>query len=356
MIGTAPTNATRKFYRKDLAQWVEHVLHHHGVPASQSQIVADCLLAADARGVFSHGVARLPIYLRRFKHKLIDPNATPKTVTETPSALLLDACSGFGHPAALAGIQRGIAKANETGMCAVGISNSTHFGMAGYYADHAASKGCIAIVTSNSAARMAPWGAKDALMGTNPLAIGVPAAGEPIILDMSTSAAAFGKIVLAQTTGQPIPAGWALNSEGAPTTDPIAALAGTLMPLAGPKGSGLAFMLDILAGVLTRGKFGKGVNSIYNQFTQPEECGHFSILIDVASFLPLDAFRERVSSYVADFKRTRPIKEHAEVLLPGELETRRKQQAELSGIILDEGTVSQLHQLATETGIPLPVH
>jgi LDH2 family malate/lactate/ureidoglycolate dehydrogenase len=354
MSSELPANAVRRILRDDLARWIEAILHHHGVPEDHSRIVADCLSAADVKGVFSHGVSRLPIYLRRLKHKLIDPTATPLTVTETDSTLLLDARSGFGHPAACFGVKRGIAKAAKTGICAVGISNSTHFGMAGYYADIAGREGFIGLVTSNSAARMAPWGAKDALMGTNPLAIGIPADHEPIVLDMSTSAAAFGKIMLARETGQPIPPGWALDPAGTPTTNAVAALAGTLLPLAGPKGSGLAFMLDILAGVLTRAKFGRDVNSIYNQFERPEECGHFTVLIDVSAFIPLKEFKERVTAYVADFKKMRPIEEGTEVLLPGEIESRKKQQARSNGILFDEATLSQLHRLANEAGIVLP--
>lgn len=354
MSSALPATALRRIYRDDLARWIEAILDHHGVPADHSRIVADCLSAADMKGVFSHGVARLPIYLRRLRHKLIDPAVTPLTVTETESSLLLDARSGFGHPAARLGVQRGIAKAAKTGTCSVGVYNSTHFGMAGYYAEIAARKGNIALVTSNSASRMAPWGARDALMGTNPLAIGVPADNEPVVLDMSTSAAALGKIMLARETGQPIPTGWALDQTGAPTSNASAALAGTLLPMAGPKGSGLAFMLDVLAGVLTRAKFGRGVNSIYNQFERPEECGHFIMLVDVSAFMPLQAFKERVTAYVADFKKTRPIEEGAEVLLPGEIENRKKQQAGENGILFDEATLSHLHQLANETGIALP--
>ena len=337
-----------------LVEWAERVFVTAGVPVDVARVVADCLVRADLMGVSSHGVSRMAIYLKRLDLGLVSTAASPRVIRESPSTLLVDAGEGFGHPAAVWTAHRCVEKARPTGATVAGIVNSTHFGMAGYYAEIIAEAGMVGLATTNTSPRMAPWGAMDALMGTNPLAIAVPGdAGESIVLDMATSVAALGKITEAAAQLRTIPDGWALDAEGRPTTDPAAALKGTVLPIAGPKGSGLAFMLDILAGVLTGGCFGAQVGSLYRDFSTPERCGHFLAALDVEAFLPLDAFRDRIAYYADAFKACRPQPGVDEVFLPGEIERRRERAGRLNGVCLPAETHSSLLQIADERGIPL---
>lgn len=338
---------------KKLAGWIERLLMEAGVDIESAQIVADCLVQADMKGTTSHGVSRMPIYLKRLDAGLVSAGAIPKIEKETQSGLLINAGGGFGHPAAIWAAERCVAKARNTGVSVAGVLNSTHFGMASYYAEFIAKAGMIGLATTNSSARMAPWGAVDALFGTNPLAIAVPSDDGVVVLDIATSVAALGKITEAAARGDTIPADWALDVEGNPTTDPAAALRGTVLPFAGPKGSGLAFMLDVLAGVLTGGCFGPDVGSLYRDWDKPEQCGHFLIAIDIEGFLPLPEFRQRIANYVKVFKASAPRPGFKEVLLPGELERRRQRVSERHGIALEPHIYSSLIKIANDRDVPL---
>jgi len=336
-----------------LAAWTERVFVASGVPPVSSKVVADCLVTADLKGMPSHGVSRIPIYIQRIRLGLVCPNANPKILRESPSALQIDAANGLGHPTASWGMRLCVEKARRTGSAVAGIFNSTHFGMAGYYAEIGAREGVIGIATSNSSPRMAPWGSRDALLGTNPLAIAVPGPdGGPIVLDMATSVAALGKIMLAAADGTPIPDAWALDADGHPTTDAAAALKGTVLPVGGPKGSGLAFMLDVLSGVLTGGSFGSQVRSLYRDMSNPEQCAHFLFAIDVEAFQPISEFRARMERYAGEFKRCRPMPGVSEVYLPGELERRCERVGRAEGLRLPSKTYEDLIQVARDTGVP----
>ena len=337
-----------------LKDWVIRVFVANSVPYDQADIIADCLVRADMKGVASHGVSRIPIYLKRLGLGLVRADARPKIIRETDSTGVVDAGDGFGHPAAMFGLRFAIERARRTGAGVAGIINSTHFGMAAHYGEIASSEDCVALVSTNSSPRMAPWGARDALFGTNPLAISVPGPTGPLVLDMATSAAALGRIVMAAAAGQAIPPGWALDREGRPTTDAATALGGTVVPMAGPKGSGLAFMLDVLCGALTGGEFGLSVRSLYRDMDVPEQCAHFMIVINVAAFIPVEQFRAAMTRYVSDFKACRPAEGIETVYLPGEIEQMRLHRALAEGVPIELSTLQALQEIATATGIALP--
>jgi LDH2 family malate/lactate/ureidoglycolate dehydrogenase len=342
------------FAHTALLHWAESLLLKVGVPEQRARVIADSLVVAELKGIGSHGLSRLGIYVERLKCGLVDANAELTTIYETASTLVLDAQNGFGHPAASEAVEMAIAKARLSGACAAAIRNSTHFGRAGYFAEAAARQGFIAIVTTNSAARMAPWGGKEAAFGTNPLAVGVPGELEPIVLDMSTSAAALGKIVLAEKAGTSIPENWAQDREGRPTTDPKLALEGSLTPIAGPKGSGLALVLDILSGLLSGAKFGRDVGSLYRDFTQPEGCGHFLIVLDVRAFMPIDLFTQSITAYARQIKAITPVANERPVLLPGELEQQCEARSRKVGIRLQHAIYQELIELSEAHGIDFP--
>ncbi len=232
--------------------FARRLLVAHGVPDADAAIVAGCLVSADLRGVDTHGLTRLPGYLDRVRRGLIDPRPllAPKRVT--PVAAALDGQNGFGFVVGTRAMQEAIAIARELGIGVVSVRRSTHFGMAASYVLQALDAGLIALVFSNASPAMPPWGARSALLGTNPFAAGAPA-GEhpPFLLDMSPAVAARGKIRRAERRGETIPLGYALDAEGRPTTDPKAALGGVVLPIGGYKGSGLAMLMDILGGVIS---------------------------------------------------------------------------------------------------------
>lgn len=341
-----------------LAAWVRRLFVRRGVPDEAAGIVAECLVTADLRGVSSHGVSRVPIYVKRLAEGLVRADARPRIVREETGSVLIDAGDGFGHPAGVFAVRECLARARQTGVAVAGVFNSTHFGMAGYYAEIAARDGMIGVATTNSSPRMAPWGALDALLGTNPLAIAVPGAeaGAAVVLDMATSVVALGRVVEAAANKTTLPVGWALDSCGQPTTDPGKALDGTVLPMAGPKGSGLAFMLDVLSGLLTGGHFGREVRSLYRDFSAPERCGHFFITIDVRAFQPLSDFQRRMGDYVVAFRECRPRPGADGVFLPGELERCHETQARAEGVWLSPATHRQLCQLSEEGGVPVDSH
>lgn len=351
----ASVDSGRLIFTSDsLLVWAEDLLKTIGVPVSRARLVAESLVGAELCGLDSHGLSRLGIYVKRLKLGLINPSADLLTISETESTLVLDAQCGFGHPATAEAIDIATRKARVTGLCAVAIRNSTHFGRAAFFAERAAHNGCIAIVSTNSAARMAPWGGKEAVFGTNPLAVGVPCEPEPLILDMSTSVVALGKIIMAEKSGEPIPEGWALDRDGRPTTDAKLALEGTLLPMGGPKGSGLALMLDILSGVLSGARFGKSVGSLYRDFTKPEGCGHFAIVLDVAAFMPIEVFRRCVADYCAQIKSTDSVLAGRAVALPGEIERERRVRSLEDGIVLSQEVYRDLVKLSEAADVAFP--
>lgn len=330
-----------------LRDFCTRVLVAAGVPEAGARIAADCMVAADLRGVHSHGAMRLPVYYKRLRAKLVEPNPAARWVAEGPSAALYDAGGGLGHPAGVVAVEKAIEMARATGIGAAGVRNSSHFGMAGYYLLRPMEEGFLAVVTTNSAPRMAPWGGRRPVLGTNPLAIGVPSRLDfPLMLDMATSVVAIGKVALAAKEGRPVPEGWGLDAEGNPTTDPQAIMAGSIKPMAGPKGSGLSFMLDVLAGVLTGAAVGADLKSMFSD-SEKEQSGHFFLAIDISAFGEPEAFYDRLDRLVAMVRESGSPGER--VYLPGEIEGARQKEYAAKGIPFEPAVVDELYALAAET-------
>jgi len=308
------------------------VLEEAGVLRDHARIVAECLVFADLRGIDSHGVVRLPTLVRRVKEGSIRANAVPRVIADFPGGVLIDAGGGFGHVAALEATDVCIERARLVGICCAGVRNSSPFGVAGYYAIRAARRGMIGIAMSNAAPAMAPWGGAAPLLGTNPLAIAAPAGkDEPLVLDMATAVVARGKIRLAAEKGKKIPLGWALDRSGKPTDDPREALEGTLLPIGGPKGYGLALMIDVLAGLLTGSGFAGDVGALEDCHAE-SRAGHFFCVIDPERFLPSEEYRRRMLELVDRVKRV-PLAEGVDrVYLPGEIEAEVERERRSNGI------------------------
>ena len=228
-------------------------------------VTADALVAADVDGLASHGVSRLPFYADQAISGKVDGHAIPKVSSIARAAIRVDACDGFAYPAIKAGLAAALEIIDTTGIAGVAIANSHHFGAAGYHVESVAEKGCLALGFSNSPSAMAPWGGSRGSYGTNPIAFACARKdAAPLVIDLSLSQVARGKVMLAQKRGEAIPDDWALDAQGNPTTDPDAALAGTMLPLGGAKGAALALMVEILSAALTGSNLASEASSFFS--------------------------------------------------------------------------------------------
>lgn len=299
-----------------LERFAGEALRSQGVPPEDADLVVASIRFAHSHGKGTHGIGRLPIYVNRIRQGLMQA-VTPLTeLSAAPAMALLDAEDGFGQVAAIRGMDRAVAMARECGVGVVGIRHSHNFGTGAFIAARAAEQGMAGQVFSNAAPAIAPTGGSKAVFGTNPMAWAFPAAGDhpPIVLDMATSQAARGKIRLAATNGEEIPLGWALDAEGNPTSDPHAALAGSMLPVGGAKGYGLSLVVDIMAGLMTRSASGGTAKNLNNP-DGPSRCGHMLLAIDIARFVPPEDYAEHMEQLIATTKAAGP---QGSVFLPGE--------------------------------------
>ncbi len=332
--------------------FARRLLAAHGVPAADAAIVATCLVSADLRGVDTHGLARLPAYLDRVRRGLINarPALAPKRVT--PVAATLDGENGFGFVVGARAMQEAIAMARESGIGAVAARRSTHFGMAASYVRQALDAGLISLVFSNASPAMPPWGARGALLGTNPFAAGAPAGRHPpFLLDMSPAVAARGKIRRAERRGETIPLGYALDAAGRPTTDPKAALAGVVLPIGGYKGSGLSMLMDIFGGVISGAGYGGEVGDQYKVYDRPQDIGHFFLAMRPDLFVPESEYRRRMDTLIERVNAAPTAEGFDEVLVAGEPERREEAQRRRTGIPYSAGEVAALQDEAGKAGV-----
>jgi L-2-hydroxycarboxylate dehydrogenase (NAD+) len=323
------------------------ILTKLGVSEDDACIVADVTLDADLKGFTSHGIGRFPQYVRGLKVGTIDPNAEITVEEETVSTALLNGNHKFGHAVTYKGMQIAMEKAEQTGIGLVGIHDSNHFGVAGYYSDMAVMQDMIGLVVANTEPAVAPIGGKEPIIGTNPIAIGIPSNKNYVSVDMATSASARGKLLEALRKGQKIPENVALDNEGNPTIDPEAALKGSILPFGAHKGYALAFMIEIMAGPLVRAAFGKGVKGTAN----PDEMstkGDLLIAIDPSKFVDIDKFKEEVDEFVAEIKGS-----GENIFIPGDMEVNNIKRFMEEGFTVDDALFAQLRKISEELSIDI---
>ncbi|VVM67068.1 (2R)-3-sulfolactate dehydrogenase (NADP(+)) [Pseudomonas fluorescens] len=257
-----------------------------GMPEEAAQITARALVAAERDELSSHGLARLPFYLEQALSGKVNPKAQAQ-VSVRGAVVRVDAQHGLAFPAVSAGLEKAIPLARELGLVAVSIAHSHHFGVAGYHVEQVARQGLLALAFSNAPSAMAPWGGSTPLFGTNPIAFASPRQdAEPVVIDLSLSKVARGKIMLAKKAGTSIPEGWAIDSDGHPTTDPDAALAGSMVPAAEAKGAALALMVELLTAGLTGCHFGYQASSFFDAEGDAPNVAHLMLIIDPPFFGP----------------------------------------------------------------------
>jgi LDH2 family malate/lactate/ureidoglycolate dehydrogenase len=339
---------------EELERFVAELLAARGVASERAGAIAALMAKADRYGVATHGVARLGSYLARIDAGVMELDPAPRIVEERAATALLDAGNGWGQVAAGRAMRLAVEKATSAGIGAVSVANSNHFGVAGHYAEMATEAGCIGVAMTNASPAMAPFNAKVALLGTNPIAFGVPMAGDaPVILDMSSSLVARGKIRRAFKEGaERIPEGWAVDAEGRPTTDPAAALAGLLAPIGGAKGTGLALIIDILSGLLSgTGPTGEVAN--ITDASRPSRTGHLLIAIDPDAFIGRGVFEAAVAE-TGERIRAMEAADGGRVLLPGQLEHERAERIAADGVALPADVRAELDSLAERYGVAPP--
>jgi L-2-hydroxycarboxylate dehydrogenase (NAD+) len=349
----------RIFYRfDDLRDYIIRVFTKYGVPAEDAATCADVLLAADLRGVDSHGIIRLyTYYADRLQQGMIDPRTPISTVQETGTSLALDAGMGLGQVAGRFAMARCIEKALAAGMAIVTVRNSNHYGIAAYYAMMALPHDMIGVSLTNAHPLVAPTYGRSAMLGTNPIAVAIPAARErPFVLDMATSIVSIGRVAVYEKAGETIPVGWGIDVQGEPTNSPSAVLhGGALMPLGGPdifrgyKGYGLALLVDLLSGVLAGAAFGTDVGGPSE--TRPANVGHFFAAVRVDGFRPISEFKQDVDRIMAMMKNAPKASGQDRIYVHGEKEFERSECYLDTGIPLLEGVVQSLIQGGHESRV-----
>jgi LDH2 family malate/lactate/ureidoglycolate dehydrogenase len=322
-----------------------------GMPAADAHLVADTLVQADLWGHQSHGVLRLGWYLDRIRNGVMKPVTEPEFVVDAGTLAVIDGHDGVGHVLTVLAAREAIRRAKAHGIGAVGVRNSNHFGTCMYYTLMGAREGCVMLLTSNGGPAMAPWGGRRKIIGTNPWSVATPAGRHPpFAMDMANTGVARGKIYLARQKRQPIPPGWAIDSDGAPTTDPQAAIDGIILPMAEHKGYAIAMMVDVLSGVLTGSGFLSAVHSPYKT-AEKSNCGHLMVALDIKAFQPLAEFNSRMERYIEELKSVPLAQGFDEVFYPGEMEARNDARHRQEGLQLPQDTLTDLARIARETGL-----
>ena len=301
-----------------LKKEIVKIFQKYGLSKDHSLISADAIINAELVGAYGHGLSRLKMYCDRISKKVINPKAKIKIKKISQSISHVDGNNSIGFVAADTAIRMAISNAKKTGIGLVAVKNSGHYGLSGYYAEQAVKKGLMVMVFTNAPPAVAPHGALKSLFGTNPICFGTPTGSKvPFILDTSISMINRGKIRVAAREGTKIPEGVALDKFGKPTTDPKKALEGVQLPIAGFRGSGLAWMVDILSGVLTGGNHAGRVKDPFTDFSGSQNIGHLFFVMKPNLFVG-NSFNKRIKDNIKTIKKLPKIKGVKEILYPGQ--------------------------------------
>jgi len=322
---------------KELKKEIIKIFKKFGLSENHASISTDALINAELVGAYGHGLSRLKMYCDRIKKRLINPRPKIKIKRISQSISLVDANDSIGFVAADIAIKQAIKNAKKTGIGMVAVKNSGHYGLSGYYAEQAIKKNLITMIYTNAPPAVAPHGSLKSLFGTNPICFGTPTGSKvPFILDTSISMINRGKIRFADKNNQKIPVGVALDKFGKPTTNAKKALQGVQLPIANFKGSGLAWMVDILSGVLTGGNHAGRVKDPFDDFTGPQNIGHLFITFKTNLFV--NNYNKRIKDNINKIKRLPKIKGVKEIVYPGQNKYKRfimnsKKEIKISKII-----------------------
>jgi L-2-hydroxycarboxylate dehydrogenase (NAD+) len=325
-----------------------------GLPRADAAIVAGAMLDADLSGSDAHGIFRLPGYVRILQRGHINVRANIRVIERAAATALLDGDNGMGHLVMTQAAKLAVEIARESGLAWVGVRRSNHAGAASTYAAIPLAHGMIGIYSAVSGSNfMAPWGGAEPLLGTNPIAVAIPAGKEaPVVLDIATSVASNGAIRAYALEGRPLPEGWVMSrADGSPITDGSRLSEGMFVPIGGYKGSGLALVLGLLAGPLNRAAFGRDIREINTEQARETNTGQFVIALDVARFLPPDRFAAEVDRHIRDLAASQALPGAAEIRVPGQGREARRADRQKNGIPLSPTLIKQLDEVAAALAI-----
>jgi LDH2 family malate/lactate/ureidoglycolate dehydrogenase len=343
----------KRILPENLIKFCVEIFVKAGLSTDDACTVADVLVMTDTWGTFSHGTVAILNYVQAIKSGSIDPAGKPKLAGEGPSWAVIDANAGMGMPACCMAMNLAIEKARKQTFAWAGVRNSSHFGAAGYYANMAVKHDMIGIAMSNADPNMVVPGARGHVIGNNPIAYAVPAGKEqPIFLDIALSAVAAGKIFAAKALGHEIPSTWITDADGLPTSDPTNWPAtGSMTPMAGHKGYGIALLIEVLAGALTGAGILSEVKSWKLHPGEKAYLGQSFLVINPAAILPLDDFKQHIDSAIQELHNAPKAKGSDRIYVPGELEWERREDALRNGIPLPELSFTALYQAGEELGV-----
>ncbi len=352
-------NTARRIFFADLKDFCCQAYMKAGVPAAEAEIVAELLARSDLRGVETHGVMRLPIYIQRLQKGYVRAVCKITTVKEKGSTAFLEAHGSVGHVVAHRAMELAIQKATEHGIGWVSVKDSGHFGAAGLCPMRALEKDFIGYVVTNSAPIMAPYGGRERILGNNPLSFAFPTVQyPPIVLDMSISVVSAGKLILCRKRGEKIPLGWAYDKNGLPTEDPYEGYegGGFLAAIGEYKGYGMILVHEMLTSILTGGKWTQHIKSLYEEDkTGIQGTCHSFMAIDPECFTGRENFKKEMDRYIKSIKESAKAQNVTEILMPGELEYRTESERLKQGIPLESTTVQELVSLGKSLGVSFPL-
>lgn len=349
-----------RFDEDELTTFVQQLFEAAGLGVEAARLSAESLLVADRRGIESHGVARIPGYIRRLRNGMIDAEAMLTVDRETPSTIAFNGNNGLGLIMGRRAMERCVAKAEETGVCMATVRNSNHFGIAGTYALMAAERGLGGMAMTNSSAIVVPMFGRESLLGTNPLAFAVPTGDKPFCLDMSTSTVSFGKIEIARRAGMPIPPGWGVDDEGRMTTN--ADDVRGLLPLGGSretcghKGYGLGLMVEVMCSHMAQNTWSHQIGASYVSDAPTSGTGHAFIAWRVDAFRDLDEFKADMDDMIARIRDSAVSDDYPgkQVLIPGDPEADAEAYNREHGIPVRQTVLAEMTEVANECGIEVP--
>jgi LDH2 family malate/lactate/ureidoglycolate dehydrogenase len=345
-----PTEMEHRVDADKLLALVTMVFGRCGMKPRDAGLLADSLVDADLRGVHSHGVLRVPEYVKKLTVDGVDPKGEPKVVGDAGACLVVDGGNSMGQIGAHFAMERVIERAVETGVAAAAIRGSNHCGAMAYFAVQALEHDMIGLATTNALPTMAPWGGAERLLGINPLAVAIPAGKEyPIVYDAAFSGSSHGKIRVYQQKGLKLPEGWALDRDGRPTTHPAVAINGLLAPIGGFKGTGLAMIMGMLSSMLSGAAYGIELGNMEDG-PKPGQDGHFVAAIKVGAFVDVERFKARVDGAIQQIHACRLAPGFDRIYAPGEKEFINRENYRWEGIPLNVVTVANLRQTAEGLG------
>jgi LDH2 family malate/lactate/ureidoglycolate dehydrogenase len=341
----------RRFPHDALFQVVESLFERCGMAPADARLVTDQLVMADLRGIHSHGVMRVPNYAGKLTRGGVDPAGRPRVVKDQAGALVVDGGNSMGQVGSAFAMRQAIERARATSVAVAALGNSNHAGAMEYYVRMAVDADMIGIATTNALPTMAPWGGIDKLVGLNPIGIGIPAGtAAPLVLDFAFGATAHGRMQIYKQKGLPIPASWAFDRQGRPTTDIDEALAGLVQPIGMYKGIGLAMVAGILSTLLSGAGYGIESGNMVDG-PEPGRDGQFYLALKIAAFEDAAHFKARMDRLIEEYKGTRLAPGVERVFVPGEMEAMLEERQRRDGVPLNEETVQGILACAADLGV-----